>query len=202
MVVSEATGIEALKMFRLLAEKISPAFFNLNPIQVYEAMTLTDEIAYCPFAYGYSNYSRRGYARRLLHFHDLVTIDGKTKATSTLGGTGLAVSAKCEHIDEVVKYVEYVASGECQKTVFFSNGGQPGHLKAWQDDYVNSQCENYFAATLPALQRAFLRPRYHGSMFFQDHAGGPVRDYLMHGGSEEQLLIQLNELYIKSRTIE
>ncbi|MDB5249206.1 MAG: extracellular solute-binding protein family 1 [Segetibacter sp.] len=202
LVVSEATGVEALKMFRSLAQKMNPAFFNYNPIKVYEAMTLTDEIAYCPFAYGYSNYSRRGYARTLLHFHDLLKIDGTNKAKSTLGGTGLAVSAKCEHIDEVMKYVEYVASGDCQETVFFSNGGQPGHLKAWQDDYVNSQSENYFAATLPALQRAFLRPRYHGSMYFQDHAGEPVRDYLIRGGSEKKLLNQLNELYITSRTIE
>lgn len=201
LVVSEATGVEALKMFRALAEKLNPSFFNSNPIKVYEAMTLTDEIAYCPFAYGYSNYSRRGYARKLLHFHDLVTIDGKNKAKSTLGGTGLAVSAKCAHIDEVMKYVEFVASGDCQETLFFSNGGQPGHLRAWENDYVNGQCENYFRATLPALQRAFLRPRYHGSMYFQDHAGEPVRDYLMRGGSEKKLLSQLNELYIKSRTI-
>lgn len=200
VVVSEATGIEALKMFRRLAEKIDRSFFNRNPIQVYETMTLSDEIAYCPFAYGYSNYSRRGYARKLLHFHDMVKIDGKNKAKSTLGGTGLAVSAKCTHIQEAMKYVEYVASGECQQSVFFSNGGQPGHLQAWQDEYVNSQCENFFAATLPALQRAFLRPRYHGSMQFQDHAGEPVRDYLMNGGSEKKLLGQLNELYTKSRT--
>lgn len=201
VVISEATGVEALKMFRHLAEKLNPVFFNRNPIQVYEAMTLTDEIAYCPFAYGYSNYSRRGYAKSLLHFHDLVKLAGKTNATSTLGGTGLAVSAKCEHIPEVMKYVEYVASAECQRTLFYDNGGQPGHLQAWKDDYVNSQSENYFAATLPALQRAFLRPRYHGSMYFQDHAGEPVRDYLMNGGDEKKLLAQLNQLYIQSRTI-
>ncbi len=202
VVVSEGVGLEVLKMFRHLAEKIHPAFFNRNPIQVYEAMTLTDEIAYCPFAYGYSNYSRRGYARKLLHFHDLVKIDGNTRARSTLGGTGLAVSARCEHIQEVMQYVEYVASGDCQKTVYFINGGQPGHLQAWKDEYVNNQSENYFAATLPALQRAFLRPRYHGSMHFQDHAGDPVRNYLINGGDEKKLMTNLNELYVKSRTIE
>jgi multiple sugar transport system substrate-binding protein len=198
--VSEATGVEALKMFRHLAQKIDRAFFNYNPIRVYEAMTSTDEIAYCPFAYGYSNYSRRGYARKLLHFHDLVKIDGKNAARSTLGGTGLAVSAKCEHVKEVMEYVGYVASSDCQQTLFFSNGGQPGHLQAWKDEWVNSQCEQYFEATLPALQRAFLRPRYHGSMDFQDQAGEPVREYLMNGGSELALLAKLNELYKQSRS--
>ena len=200
VVVGEAVGLEALKMFRSLAQKIHPDFFNRNPIAVYEAMASTDEIAYCPFAYGYSNYSRRGYARKILHFHDLVTFSAGIKASSTLGGTGLAVSAKCSNIGEAMHYVEYVVSGECQRTLFFDNGGQPGHLAAWKDEYVNSQCENYFLATLPALQRAFLRPRYHGSMQFQDHAGDPVRDYLLHGGDERKLLAKLNELYITSKT--
>jgi len=200
VVVSEIVGLEALKMFRSLVQKIHPDFFNRNPIAVYEAMTSTDEIAYCPFAYGYSNYSRRGYARKILHFHDLVTFSADSKARSTLGGTGLAVSANCSNVAEAMHYVEYVASGECQRTLFFDNGGQPGHLAAWKDEYVNSQCENYFLATLPALQRAFLRPRYHGSMQFQDHAGDPVRDYLLHGGDERKLLAKLNELYITSKT--
>lgn len=199
-VVSRAAGTEALKMFRRLAQDIPPASFNYNPIQVYEAMTGTDEIAYCPFAYGYSNYSRRGYSRKLLHFHDLVAFNGYDKGISTLGGTGLAVSAGCSQAEAAIQYVKYVASGECQQTVYTTNGGQPGHLQAWQDAELNRQCENYFTATLPALQRAFLRPRYHGGMYFQDHAGVPVRDYLMHGGSESLVLAQLDQLYLTSRT--
>ena len=101
-----------------------------------------------------------------------------------------------------MKYAEYVASGACQQTVYFSNGGQPGHLQAWKDEEVNRQTANYFSSTLPALQRAFLRPRYHGHMYFQDHAGEPVRHYLMNGGDETSLLEKLNELYRESRTKE
>lgn len=201
-VISEETGTKALQLFRELAAKINPENFNRNPIQVYEAMTKTDEIAYCPFAYGYSNYSRRGYSRSLLHFHDMISLDGKSNLRSTLGGTGLAVSSSSKHIDIAVKYAGYVASGECQQTVFFENGGQPGHLSAWTNDEVNRQTHNYFSNTLPALQRAFLRPRYHGSMFFQDNAGDIVRSYLMQGGNEKAVLSILNELYRKSRKLE
>jgi multiple sugar transport system substrate-binding protein len=200
-VISEEVGIKALKMFRQLAEKIDPAFFFKNPIQVYETMTQTDTIVYCPFAYGYSNYSRSGYARKLLHFHDLVSFDGKSKGISTLGGTGIAVSAKSKHIDTAVAYAQYTASPGCQETLYFENGGQPGHRKAWESKAVNLFSNNYFFNTLPALQRAFLRPRYHGHMFFQDHAGEPVREYLMKGGAEKAVLQQLNELYLKSRRI-
>ncbi|MFD2287672.1 extracellular solute-binding protein [Pedobacter petrophilus] len=200
-VISEATGTKALEMYRELASKIDPANFNRNPIQVYEAMTLTDNIAYCPFAYGYSNYARTGYARKVLHFHDMISIDGKTNLRSTLGGTGLAISSKCEEPDMAAKYVEFVGSPACQSALFFESGGQPGHLSAWQNEEVNRQSKNYFSNTLPALERAFLRPRYHGSMFFQDHAGDVVRNYLMNGDDEKQVLTALNELYQKSKSL-
>jgi multiple sugar transport system substrate-binding protein len=202
LVISEETGVKALQYFRELASKIDPANFDRNPIKVYEAMTLTDTIAYCPFAYGYSNYSRRGYARKVLHFHDMVTLDGKTNMISTLGGTGLAISSSSANIATAVEYARYVGSPECQQTLFTENGGQPGHLTAWTDEENNRQTHNYFINTLPALQRAYLRPRYHGGMYFQDHSGDVVRDYLMKGGSEKEVLNKLNEIYLKSRKLE
>lgn len=200
-VISIDTGVKALQMYRQLASKIDPANFSRNPIQVYEAMTLTDKIAYCPFAYGYSNYSRNGYARKVLHFHDMISLDGKTNLKSTLGGTGLAISAKCNEPEMAAKYVEFVGSPACQSTLFFESGGQPGHLSAWKNEEMNRQSKNYFLNTLPALQRAFLRPRYHGSMYFQDHAGDVVRDYLMGQGDEIAVLSVLNELYQKSKSL-
>lgn len=201
LIISHYTGVKALQMYRELASKIHPDNFKRNPIQVYEAMTLSDDIAYCPFAYGYSNYSRNGYARKPLHFHDMISLDGETNLRSTLGGTGLAVSSGSENIEMAVKYAAYVASPACQQTVFFDNGGQPGHLSAWKAADVNAKSSNFFANTLPALQRAFLRPRYHGHMFFQDHAGDIVRDYLMNGGSELLVLEQMNKLYVESRSL-
>ena len=200
-VISTETGVKALSLYRMLANKIDKENFNRNPIQVYEAMIQADEIAYCPFAYGYANYSRKGYARKPLHFHDMISLNGKTKLRSTLGGTGLAISSKCEELTVAAAYAEYVGSPACQQTLFFESGGQPGHLSAWKNEEVNRQSHNYFSDTLPALERAFLRPRYHGSMFFQDHAGDVVRDYLMNGGSEQQVLSALNELYHKSKTL-
>ncbi|UKT65434.1 ABC transporter substrate-binding protein [Pedobacter mucosus] len=200
-VISPEIGGKALQMYREMASKIDKANFNRNPIQVYEAMTLSDEIAYCPFAYGYSNYARNGYARKALQFHDMISLDGKTNLRSTLGGTGLAISAQCTDLDVAAKYVEFVGSPACQSTLFFESGGQPGHLAAWKNGEVNRQSQQYFLNTLPALERAFLRPRYHGSMFFQDHAGDVVQDYLMNGGNESQVLLAMNELYIKSKSL-
>jgi multiple sugar transport system substrate-binding protein len=201
LVVSRETGVKALKLYRRLASEMDKANFDRNPIQVYEAMTQTDDIVYCPFAYGYANYSRNGYSKKVLHFHDMISINGKTNLRSTLGGTGLAISSKCEELEIAMEYTKYVGSPECQQTLFFESGGQPGHLTAWKNEEVNRQSQQYFSNTLPALERAFLRPRYHGSMFFQDHAGDVIRDYLMKGGDEDHVLSSLNELYIQSKTL-
>lgn len=198
-VVSLTIGVEALKLLRALTVEMDPQVFDWNPIRVYEAMTQTDNYLYCPWAYGYSNYSRNGYARKLLHFHDMVDIDGMGKAISTLGGTGLAVSAQCQEIETAMRYVQYIASPQCQQSVFFDGGGQPGHRTAWTDRQTNFLTTDFFKNTLPALDRSFLRPRYNGHMYFQDRAGTPIRDYLMSGGDEKALLKQLDQLYIESK---
>jgi multiple sugar transport system substrate-binding protein len=196
-VISVEKGKKALRMHRELAQLMDPANFNRNPIQVYEAMVNSDEIAYCPFAYGYSNYSRIGYSKNLLHFYDLVKLNDKPMISS-LGGTGLAVSSFSQHIPDAIKYAEFTGSSHVQQNIFSDNGGQPGHLQAWKNDRINGITHDYFKNTLPALERAFLRPRYSGHMYFQDHAGDVVRDYLMNGGDEESVLEVMNGLYIKS----
>lgn len=196
-VISVTIGKKALQMHRELAQLIDPANFNRNPIQVYEAMINSDEIAYCPFAYGYSNYSRTGYGKNLLHFYDLVKLNDQPMISS-LGGTGLAVSAFSQHISEAIKYAEFTGSSPVQQNIFADNGGQPGHLQAWKNERINGITHDYFKNTLPALERAFLRPRYAGHMFFQDQAGDVVRDYLMNGGNEETILEKMNTLYAKS----
>lgn len=196
-VISTETGTKALQLFRELAQLIDSANFNRNPIQVYEAMVNSDEIAYCPFAYGYSNYSRIGYSQNLLHFYDLVKLNDQPMISS-LGGTGLAVSSFGQHIPEAIKYAEFTGSSQVQQTIFADNGGQPGHLQAWKSDRINQLTHDYFKNTLPALERAFLRPRYSGHMYFQDQAGDVVRDYLMKGGNEKSVLSAMNELYVKS----
>lgn len=200
-VISVETGTKALQLFRELAQLIDPANFNRNPIQVYEAMVNSDEIAYCPFAYGYSNYSRMGYGENLLHFYDLVKLNNQPMISS-LGGTGLAVSSFSQHIPEAIKYAEFTGSSQVQQNIFADNGGQPGHLQAWKSDRINGITHDYFKNTLPALERAFLRPRYAGHMYFQDHAGDVVRDYLINGGNEESVLAELDALYVKSLNLQ
>ncbi|MFC0330595.1 extracellular solute-binding protein [Paenibacillus sepulcri] len=198
-IVSRETGILALDKLRELAALCSGEIFGRNPIATYEAMAADGtELAYCPFAYGYSNYSRRGYAANLLEFGDLAEYEGK-RLQSTLGGTGLAVSSSTRHKEHALAYAAFAADPLTQRTLFTESGGQPGHRSAWLDEDNNKRCLNYFGQTLPALDRAFVRPRYNGYLAFQDHAGDDVRDYMMNGGNAAAILEKMNGLYRDSQ---
>lgn len=201
-VVSEATGVKALQLFKSLADLTDARFYAKNPFMVFEDMVNNDEIVYCPFAYGYSNYAREGYGRKLLHFHDLVSLDERGPMISTLGGAGLAVSARSAYVDVAVDYARFVGSPAIQSTLYVENGGQPGHLQAWENKKVNANTADFFQNTLPTLQRAFLRPRYFGHMHFQDHAGEVVVRYLKEGGDEHSVLAALNDMYKESQRID
>lgn len=192
------TGVEALEALRELASHCSKEIFDYDPIAVHEQLSIRDEWSYCPFAYGYSNYSRAGYARYLLKATDVVSWHGEPLKT-VLGGTGLAISAKCRHQEAALAYASYTASPEVQKTLFFDNGGQPGHRGAWLDKEVNRRSLDFFIDTLPTLDRSAKRPRYSGFLNFQDHAGDVVQEYVMHGGNSAAVFAHLNALYQKSR---
>ncbi|UQZ81781.1 Bacterial extracellular solute-binding protein [Paenibacillus konkukensis] len=201
IVVSAEIGQAALDSLRELAACCRSDIFGMNPIAVYEAMSRTDEIGYCPFAYGYSNYAREGYSSKTLSFGDVVSFGAVGPLRTTLGGTGLAVSAFCSHKEEAVRYAQFAASPEVQRTLYTMSGGQPGHRGAWTDEETNRICGRYFAGTLPALDRAYMRPRYNGYLHFQDHAGDDVREYMMRGGNAGRILERLNELYRESLII-
>ena len=198
-VVSDDMSLQALEQLRELTNLCPAEIFNRNPIMTYDVLSSQDDYVYCPFAYGYSNYSRRGYADHVLVFDDMVAIDEHGRCQSTLGGTGLAISSQCNAIDVAVDYAIYTASPTIQRTLFTENGGQPGHRSAWLDEENNRRTNNYFSNTLPALDRAYLRPRYPGYLHFQDHAGAPIRDYNMNGGDPRQVLTKLKELFQASK---
>ena len=194
-------SLRALEQLRELASLCPRDIFNWNPIAVYEALSRREDYVYCPFAYGYSNYSRAGYSDNVLIFDDMVDIGGHGRCQSTLGGTGLSISTGCKSVEVACEYAMFCASPVIQRTIFFENGGQPGHRGAWTDDEVNRRSSNYFRNTLPALDRAYLRPRFPGYLHFQDQGGAPIRQYLMHGGDGRQVLAELKRLFQEAKDL-
>ena len=165
-------------------------WLHLDSIRTWQLLADSDAVAYCPFAYGYSNYSRVGYAANTLRAGSLVSFNRKP-LRSTLGGAGLAISRTCKHPEDALAYAEYVASPDTQKTLYAQSGGQPGHRAAWLDPTLNAATNNFFVNTLPTLDAAWVRPRFPGFIAFQDAASKLVHDYLIHGGAESQVLEQM-----------
>ncbi len=193
-VVSADTGMRSVEMLRELYTLVSPQCSQRNPIATWEHLTANDTVALCPFAYGYSNYSREGYTRHPLQTGGLIAIEPHTPCRSTLGGAGLAISSRCRQIETVIAYSQFVSSPECQRSVYFQSGGQPGHLLAWLDDGVNRASHDFFRNTLATLDEAWLRPRWNGYLHFQDQAAPLVHHYLWNGGSTRDLVCRLNDL--------
>ena len=168
----------ALEELRRLVALCDPACLERNPIRTAEWMSsVCDDrgSAYCPFAYGYSNYSRPGYARHLLKAGGLVEFGGK-RLRSTLGGAGMAVSSKTKHPRQAMDYARFTASPEVQRGVYFQSGGQPGHRTAWTDQAVNTASSGFFENTLQTLDEALCRPKVPGYMAFQDAATPVAHD--------------------------
>ncbi len=196
--VDRATGREALGMLRALADAAHPASLERNPPRTLDLMSTTDEIAFAPLLFGYSNYARPGFRPSLVRFSGVPTIGGGESRGGILGGAGVAISSHTKHPEAAAAYAAYVASPEVQRGVYFAAGGQPGHRVAWEDAAVNAASSDFFADTLAALDRAYLRPRYLGFMEVQERSGELVHAWLAEGGSDSALLDRLDELYRES----
>lgn len=197
MVVDEETGILAIESMKELYGLLDKKMFNYNPIAVAELMSTTDDHWYCPFAYCYSNYARTGYAKKLLHYSDVVTFNDH-KIKTTIGGTGLAVSAFSKHKEIAIDFAAMVVSGECQRTLYVQHGGQPGHRAAWLDEAANHLTHGFFTNVLPVMDNGYVRPRYNGYLHFQDNAGLPLQKCIMENGRPLAALHEMNKIYRQS----
>lgn len=168
-VASLDASLAALDRLRELLSLCDAEAWHRNPIASHElvASAANTRLAYCPLAYGYSNYARAGFAPRRLASGETPMLAGVPLRT-TLGGAGLAVSALSRHRAAALAYAEFVASGQIQRTLYTQSGGQPGYRSAWLDAVNNAETDNYFARTLPVLDRAFVRPHFPGYICFQE----------------------------------
>ncbi|HEX5498583.1 MAG TPA: extracellular solute-binding protein [Thermomicrobiales bacterium] len=199
-VVGRATGRHALEMLRRLAAMAHPESLTWNPIRALDRMSVTDEIAYIPLLFGYSNYARPGFRPNLVHFTDIPRAADGLPRGGVLGGVGLAVSAATKQADAAFDYARFVAEPLTQRTTFFTAGGQPGHRQAWLDPQVYAAASDFFRGTLATLDLAYLRPRFPGYPRFQEQAGETVHAFLAEHGDRDATLDRLDALLHATRT--
>ena len=199
--IEQDAAREVLEVMIALAQHVPSECLGMNPPETLDWMSREDNsrYAYCPLLYGYSNYARAGYRPRLVKFANLPALSENGPCGSQLGGTGLAVSSRSAALEIAVDYAFWVAGAECQRTLYFQAGGQPGNAVAWEDAAVNAAASDFFRDTRETLDRAWVRPRYDGWIAFQDRAGIIVNYCLSGKLAIEKAWEQLETAYRESR---
>jgi multiple sugar transport system substrate-binding protein len=173
--IEAVAGEWALDQLRSWKDFLYRDSFKMNPVQMLEDMSTRDEIVYIPFTFGYSNYARKGWRSKLVHFGSPPCY-GKERPTGLLGGAGIAVSAQTRLPAECLEFIRFILSGEVQNGLYFREQGQPAHRSAWLDPGNDEDCSGFFSDTLETLVNAYVRPRYKEFNRFQEVAARHVHE--------------------------
>jgi multiple sugar transport system substrate-binding protein len=190
----------AVEMLAELTSPMSREIFGMNPIQLAERMTTTDDFAWNAFAYTYNNYARPGFAEKQLQFGNLISLEpGGPRLRSVLGGTGIAISKHCANPQAALDLAIFTSSANLQRTIYVQSGGQPSHRAAWDDPFADSLCGGFFSGTRTTQEEAIVRPRYSGYVALQTEGGTALQEHLRDGQSLAGTLDKLDALYRESR---
>jgi multiple sugar transport system substrate-binding protein len=136
-----------------------------------DAMCRTTTIAYCPLVYGYVNYAGAG-----LRFCDAPrATDRSPWGGSTLGGTGLAVSSRCDPSPQLVDHICWLMSETAQRHFIPAHDGQPSSRDAWLDPELDRRSAGFYSGTLQTIESAWTRPRHTGFIRIQTLASETIR---------------------------
>lgn len=186
-------GGQALTELRALAARVDPRCLRATPIDVLEWMSGENStVAYAPLVYGYVSYARDGFRACRIEFADMPGVSG-----STLGGTGIAVSARSARRDAALAVAFDLASPDTQRGLY-AGAGQPAHRAAWLSAEVNAPVHGFYANTLQTLEAAYTRPRFDGYIAFQAAAGRIVVECLNGSVSTHSAVAQMNDLFQRS----
>jgi multiple sugar transport system substrate-binding protein len=196
--VDDAVAAEVMDRLHALIALAHPRSVEWNPIQVYDFMISACDAIYCPYGFGYSNYSRVGNSVRL-KFTNAPAAGDRGCGGTMLGGTGVAISKLSSHPLEAITYAKWLVSPEHQRGTYFREGGQPASLAAWTDSSVGAMADGFFSDTLETLQTAYVRPRFDGFVRFFEAAGVQINRCLGGELKDAGLIRWMNEHYARQR---
>jgi multiple sugar transport system substrate-binding protein len=196
--VDDSVATEVLDRLHALIAVAHRQSVEWNPIQVYDFMISGSDAVYCPYGFGYSNYSRVSNSVRL-KFTNAPAAGRRGCAGTMLGGTGVAISKLSSYPSEAMAYAKWLVSPEHQRGTYFREGGQPGSLAAWTDLSVNAMADGFFSGTLQTLQTAYVRPRFDGFVRFFEAAGVQINRCLRGKLEDASLIRWINDCYLTRR---
>jgi len=192
--VDTPTGIGAFNCLLDWKSFLHPESLAMNPVKLLDRMSGSDEIVYAPFVFGYSNYGRNHAEGKRIRF---INPPGykSGKRSSLLGGAGIGISARSRQHELCLRFIEFLVSPSIQCGLYYSSGGQPAHLQAWQDPKNDVDSGGFFTQTLDTLQSAYVRPRYNSFPVFQEVGGNLLHKALAEGQPAEETIQRLNEQF-------
>lgn len=193
------TAREALALLRGLLKFCPPQVFDWNSIQLHEMLVRNDHLAYCPAVYCYATYAESDMPRPL-RFDNLPGTFGPSPRGSTIGGTGLAVSAESREPEVALAYAAYAASLATQRK-FAQHHGQPARAEIWHDAQIDEIFGGCFSNTRTTLENSWIRPRYAGYLEFQKQGGILVEHHLRGEFGEVDLLAKLEGAFLNSAAL-
>ena len=193
----DGAACEALAQMHRLYHRIPTGSDALNPINLLESMSKSDEIALIPLIFGYVTYARAGHGAREITFSDTpVTAGG---FGGVLGGTGIGFSRRAKPSQVLLDHIAWLMTPETQTEFFPRFGGQPSARTAWQNPSVNDQWGGFYSSTLETAENALLRPRFDGYINFQSAASLCIREALFSHEDELKTLGALRAIWRQAR---
>jgi multiple sugar transport system substrate-binding protein len=190
------TARQALDAIRALLAYCPAEALDWNSIELHDAMTERDDLVCCPAVYCYATYAEAD-MRAPLRFFDLPGLAGPTPRGSTLGGTGIGLSAHSAHPQAALAYVRFLMEPATQRA-FAIHHGQPARIDAWEEPTIDARFGGCYGATRATIEAAWIRPRYAGYLAFQAKAGMLIEHHLRGALSETSLFDQLEQLHCAS----
>lgn len=189
-------AVEVLGLLRGLLHYCPPQALDWDSIALHEQMSGRADLAFCPAVYCYATYAEAD-RRHPLRFHDFPGPNGP--AGSTIGGTGLGVSAHRQHRGAALAYARFAAEPATQHA-FALHHGQPARHEVWLDEAVNRRFDGCYRNTLATMEACWTRPRHRGYLAFQKTGGEMIETHLRGLLDEPTLLAGLQKHYAASFT--
>lgn len=198
VLVSRHVGRPVYELMRDLANRSPRSVRDRNPIGILDHMASNDDVVLCPLVYGYVNYAAPQTGHQVA-FHDAPRRIPGGRPGSTLGGTGIGISRRCEITPALKQHLLWLMSREAQVDFIPAHDGQPSRREAWHDPRVNARWGGFYENTADTLEQAYVRPRHDGYIAFQGKASALLRQAFEDKAPADGVLESLQALYASHR---
>lgn len=187
-----------LSELKAVTDHVDRECFGMDPVAALDRLSEDDALCLAPLTYLYKGYANAGYREHRLCFTDIPALGKSGPIGSTLGGTGLAVSSRTAAPELCTAFAAMVAGAECQAGLYAASNGQPANARAWASAEVNAPVLDAYRNTRLSHEAAWLRPRHHGYMPFQENASQILNAALLGRTAIAEATASLNDLYAAS----